>query len=131
MEEHYAVSIVEQSYKDNWESGEIEGTFQSVDLNDGHVFETPQEALRYFYNNYRGDLYGVYMIDDDETVKYGICSTAYAGQCGFEPANEEQLEAWKEGKIDLYNVEYILLINKVEAVKKIDLSNLGFEVEQG
>ena len=64
MEEHYTVSIVEQSYKDNWESGEIEGTFQSVDLNDGHVFETPQEALRYFYNNYRGDLYGVYMIDD-------------------------------------------------------------------
>lgn len=80
MKEHYTVSIVEQSYKDNWENGETEGTFQSVDLNDGHVFETPQEALRYFYNNYHGDLYGVYMIDDDETVKYDICSTAYAGR---------------------------------------------------
>lgn len=131
MGEHYTISISEQSYKDNWEKGEIDGTFQSVPINDGKVFETPQEALKYFYDNYRGELHGVYTIDDGETVKYGICSTAYAGRYGFEPANEDQLKAWKEGKIDLYSVEYILLINKVEAVKQIDMSNLGFEVKQG
>lgn len=128
---YYIASITEQSYRDNYESGEIEGTLVSISLNDDEKFDTPQEVLKYFYEYYYGNYGGVYVIDNDDSVKYGTSIIACAKTYGFEPASEEQLKAWKEDKIDLYKVEYTLQIKKVEMVGRINLRNLGFEVKQG
>ena len=64
-----------------------------------------------------------------------ISFMAKEDQSGFEEATESEIELFKKGEIQLYNVEYIAMVSEIKSVSEEEVDNalegIGFEVKEG
>jgi len=110
--------LSESWYEDNYEEGQI-GPFNETKLESG-TKDTLEEVLTWLKNNY-GEEYPLEIIEDNQIV----CPVAMRtnGHYGFEKATDEEIEQWKAGKINLYSVEYLLKIYKIDPVTEEELAS--------
>lgn len=120
MNKFYTLHVVEASYLDNWEDGQVDDTINLVDVSPvKEVFNSKEEALKFFKEKYLNADAELYFIEDD---KFGYSFNGMPNDYGFEPANKDELDRWKRGLIDLYDVEYQGQIFECAAVS---CENLG------
>ena len=103
--------LFESWYEDNYEEGQV-GPFNETKFESG-TKDSIEEVLTWLKNNY-GEGYPLEIIEDNKIV----CPVAMrtTGHYGFEKATDEEIEKWKAGKINLYSVEYLLKIYRIETV---------------
>ena len=117
-EAKYRVLITAASYKDDWENGEVDGTFQLWEVCE-KTFGTIEEAVRWFKD--------MYEVTNDPSLAVFVDSYLnrfYAPQPmqavsrneDFIKASESDIRDWKEGKTQLYNLEYWMDIKKITDV---------------
>ena len=103
----YLATLTCNWYEDDWEQGEVDGTF-GTDVIEKKVVKSPEEALELFkkhaygtskYDTDGGKLYAGWMIDKDNNIP-----------------SESQIEEWKAGKRHLYNYEVALHVAKLEDI---------------
>ena len=71
MEKNYRLAIIEASYQDNYEEGEVENTFQMTDLtNHQQYFGSPEEALQDFAENYGCGMGKMYRVDSGDGMVF-------------------------------------------------------------
>lgn len=118
------VEIIEAAYKDNWNEGEIDDTFQINVLEKG-LFESAKAAVERFKNTYSGLAYG----DSKLQVEGDFIALEYMAKVandyyGWATPSNEELEDWKAGKIDLWSVEIQLHIHKIQRLEEEELKKL-------
>lgn len=103
--------IIEVSYEDNYENGMV-GHFNDV-LIDNKIFDTVDEAVKFFGDTYRYDKNSNIELLDDGIMILGrdMCINGFYG---FEEATDQELTNWKKGKINLWSVEYQMKLMKLE-----------------
>lgn len=112
MKKYYA-EIFESYYEDNFENGQV-GPFNRIKL-ESKSFESLSEAIDYLKKNY-GE---TYPLEIDEGIDHIICPVSMRkahDYYGFEKATEDEHKQWEAGKINLYNVEYLMAIYRIEKV---------------
>ena len=130
----FRLSIYERSYLDDYNNGQIYGTFNSSLLYE-KIFRTIQGALRHFNEEFEGSRRGIFKINDGISIMFRISFMAKEDQSGFEEATESEIELFEKGKIQLYNVEYIATVSEIKSVSEEEIDNaldgIGFEVKEG
>ena len=130
----FRLSIYERSYLDDYNNGQIYGTFNSSLLYE-KIFRTIQGALRHFNEEFEGSRRGIFKINDGVDIMFSISFMAKEDQSGFEEATESEIELFEKGKIQLYNVEYIATVSEIKSVSEEEIDNalegIGFEVKEG
>lgn len=130
----FRLSIYERSYLDDYNNGQIYGTFNSSLLYE-KIFRTIQGALRHFHDEFEGSRRGIFKINDGVDIMFRISFMMKKDQSGFEEATESEIELFEKGKIQLYNVEYIATVSEIKSVSEEEINNaldgIGFEVKEG
>ena len=129
----FRLSIYERSYLDDYNNGQIYGTFNSSLLYE-KIFRTIQGALRHFNEEFEGSRRGIFKINDGVDIMFSISFMAKEDQSGFEEATESEIELFEKGKIQLYNVEYIATVSEIKSVSEEEIDNalegIGFEINE-
>ena len=111
-------TVYESYYQDDYEQGEVDKTWNIVEV-DERRFETIGEAVKWFKDTYEWDKdIKAELVDDFISCGRPLMMT---GDYGFIPASESQIESWKRGRRDLWNVEYQLRLARLEQVDSEEL----------
>ena len=122
MKKSYNVQIIESFYKDDYEDGEVLGTFSTVTLETKQTDDV-KKAIADFAARY-GDKDGKVFIDDDIIhMDFMKCPDDY----GWRDPTDEEVEKWKKGEYELYNVEYQM---RVWEMKPVEAEKLEKYVEE-
>ena len=68
-----------------------------------------------------------YPLEIDDEMEHIICPISMRAahdNYGFERATEEEQKRWKAGKINLFNVEYLMVIYQIEKVPMDEIEKL-------
>lgn len=131
MEKNYRLDIIETFYQDNYEEGEVEGTFQMNDITDhSRYYGSPEEALQDFAENYGAGM-KMYKIDSGD----GRAAFAFNAQMkdrygSWADLSEADMQSWKEGKLKVYIVEWQARIVREEYVDTVNENALPFSIEE-
>jgi hypothetical protein len=107
MEEKlYRIQTTECFYEDDWEDGEVGGTFTIISMGTS-TSKDPSRDIAEFVENFSED--GKVYVDDDFVHTDSMMMPNVDGY-GWRKPTEEEIEKWKAGKINLYNVEYQLRV---------------------
>ena len=111
--------VTEVSYRDNYENGQV-GGIATVPV-ETQTFESIIEAVKWFKDKYADHSMPMELLDGEGKIvaPHKMCKVdPFNGL--FSDANDEDVEAWKAGKTDLYNVEHQLSV--YVAAAGLDLS---------
>lgn len=117
MTKIYNVQITEVFYKDDYEEGEVSGTFQTIPLSTKPTTDLAK-AIREFADAY-GDKDGKVYVDDDVIHMDFMKCTDDSG-CWRDPS-EKEVEKWKKGEYELYNVEYQMRVWEMRPIEDKEL----------
>ena len=129
VKDFYRATVSERSYKDNFENGEVDGTYQFTDIAE-KVFDTIEEAVKWFKDNYESSAEDCFIFHEDNNVYAPRPMQTVDSDGSFMDASEATLEKWKDGKIDLYDVEYVLVLHKMTPVDDEDLEKVLNEIDE-
>ena len=122
MTKFYNVQITEVFYKDDYEEGEVFVTFQTISLGTKQTSDLTK-AIREFVKAY-GDKDGKVFVDDDVIhMDFMKCPDDY----GWREPTEKEVEKWKKGELDLYNVEYQMRVWEMRPIEDEELAGLAKE----
>ena len=129
----FMLSVLENFYLDDYNDGEVDGSFQ-INLIEQKFFSSIKEAVRHFYDQFGGSSRGIYKLNEETGVRFGISFMARSGEYGFEELTESEIEMFKNGEIRVYNVEYLAKIEEIKQVEDNDVNNalegIGFEINE-
>ena len=119
MTKFYNVQITEVFYKDDYEEGEVFGTFQTISLGTKQTSDLAK-AIHEFVDAY-GDKDGKVFVDDNVIhMDFTKCPDDY----GWREPTEKEVEKWKKGELDLYNVEYQMRVWEMRPIEDEELAGL-------
>lgn len=119
---NYIYKIYEQSYEDEWENGEIEKTFSSIEVHKSTPFNTLKEAVKNALETW-GKLG---QIEDISEERYVLCLSSELKAVHnnyLQDPTPEEMKAWKAGKINLLSVEHIAYFEYIENVEYDNVSD--------
>lgn len=116
----YFIEIFESYYEDNYIEGQV-SPFNTIKIEE-KSFETLADAIEHFKNTY-GENYPL-ELDENGDIICPVDMRRSNERYGFERATEEEKKKFEAGKINLYNVEYLMTIHKVDKVEAKELENL-------
>ena len=118
------VEIFECAYKDNWKEGEIDNTFQTTFL-EKDLFKSAKDAIEHFKDSYSGLAYGICkpQVVEPDFIAMDFMAKA-DDRYGWATPSDEDLEAWKAGKIDLWSVEFQMKMFKLQPIESKELEKL-------
>lgn len=118
----FQATVFECYYEDNYEEGEVNGTFDIVQIASG-VYPSVYEAVKDFIDKYHGSEFSKPEVVDDQVVAFSAMKKEAKEDRYANWANprETDITAWKEGKINLWNVEYQCRIKEIVDVPAEDL----------
>ncbi len=105
----YLVKVFENVYKDNWEEGEVFGSYQRCLMYQTET-EDLKKAVKDFADRYLRHDKKLYITDNFIHIDFTAKNTTHE----FVLPTEEDIEKWKKDEIDLWNVEYMMDITKIE-----------------
>ena len=128
----YIVEVMEISYVDNWEEGEIEHSCEIHELETSSGFKTPEEALQWFANKYgpMADSKMHKLCFDGRDTQFAFNASRKLGQHGWEKLTPEDEELWKKDRLDVFDVEWAAHIIKREIVSDVNENALPFPIEE-
>lgn len=100
----YKCEIVKMMEKDNYENGCVPETFRDFDVIDTIKAKSIAELVKKVKSHY--DLNGAEMSDKS------LSTCVSENEAGDKPS-KSQLEAFKKGEIDLYNVSYVFYFSEI------------------
>lgn len=107
MEEKlYRIQTTECFYEDDWEDGEVRGSFTIIPM-ETTTSKDPSKDIAEFAKNFSED--GKVYVDDDFVHTDSMMMPNEDGY-GWRKPTEEEIEKWKKREINLYNVEYQLRV---------------------
>ena len=118
----FLYKIYENTYQDDYEHGEINGTYSSIFIEEGKVSGIEALAKRvgqFKYDYAQGEDPKIWI--DDNFVHTDMMMTADEDGCFYKPSDDE-VEAWKKGDATLYNVEYCMHIYMIETLSQDELT---------
>ena len=119
MKKLYQVQIIEAYYEDDYENGEVDGTFQAIPLSTTTT-DDPAEAVAAFAQLHGTD--GKVWVDDDMVHADSMkTATGY----GWRKPTEQEIAAWTRGEMKLWNVEHQLKIRELTPVEGEQLEALA------
>ena len=112
----YEYSICECSYQDDYEEGEVNGTFNVCTIDHGTTTDL-KKTIADFKMKYAADS----SLNDGEKIWLDedfihTDDMKAAGDWGWRKPTEAEIELWKKGKFELWNVEWQLRFKEVRAV---------------
>lgn len=113
--------VTEASYRDNYENGQVGKA--AIVPSETQTFESITEAVKWFKDKYADVTLPMELLEEECKIvaPHKMCKVdPFNGL--FSDANDEDIEAWKAGKTDLYNVEHQLKVQIVSDVSSLDLS---------
>lgn len=117
----FQATVFECYYEDNYEDGEVSGTFDIVQIASG-VYPSVYEAVKDFIDKYHGSEFSKPEVVDDQVAFSAMKKEAEEDRyANWADPREADIAAWKEGKINLWNVEYQCRIKEIVDVPAEDL----------
>ena len=116
----YRAEFYEYAYQDNYENGEVDQTTSFVLMME-KSFDTIKDAIDYFEKFYPSRL-SLEPLGDNVIVRPEPMQFLEKNE-GWRNASEEELEDWKAGKIDLWNLEYQMHLYKFEPVSEEEIAS--------
>ena len=114
MSKKIVATITEASYQDDYEMGEVDGTYQIIDI-ETKMFDSVVDAIKYFKDNYsrheeKKICYEPSAILDDNGNAIPMFVAPWPMQQVtptefFADAPDYMIKEWEQGKINLWSVE--------------------------
>lgn len=124
----YRIQTREAVYEDNYKTGEVDGSFYLTPLN-SWISKNPKDDIREFAQEYSND--GKIFVDDDIIHVDHMLMRDTEGAGGFYKPTEEDIEMWKAGKINLFNVEYQMNISEMRPIIDDELKEFAKDYIKG
>lgn len=105
----FSVIIYFSSFEDNWNDGEVSGTWEEFEYDREDGFDSLEDAIKFALFSY-GDNNGTAVSDTAMILSAPnsplsiIVRSEYQNKEGIK-ATEREIKAWKAGKINLWNTE--------------------------
>lgn len=123
----FQVVYTERSYKDNFELGEVQGTYQNCLLSTKTTTDL-KKAVADFIEDFK------FYCDSGEVSVDGNVASMFAMKtvdvdgCWCTPTNEE-IGKWKRGELDLWYVECCMTVHEMTVVEDKELQSIVDEVK--
>jgi len=111
----FLISIFEVFYEDDWENGEMTNTYNDCFI-EQKIVPNLREALLDFKKHY-AENDELYLDDDFFHTDFMAMPTDY----GWRKPTDEEIEEWKEGKLNLWNVEYQMKVQEISDISEDEL----------
>ncbi len=113
MDLQIVATIIQASYRDNYDEGEVDNTYEEFIIGKKR-FKTAKEAIDWFKREYGKvpDAKLCYEPSYNGDVPAFIAPAEMQVQSpnGFMDATNSMIEDWKKGVIDLYSMEYRMVL---------------------
>lgn len=119
----FQATVFECYYEDNYEDGEVDGTYEVVQVTSG-VYPSVYEAIKDFIAKFHGSEYSEPEVVDDQVVAFDAMKREAVEDryANWKDPSEADIQKWKDGKINLWNVEYQCRIKEIVDVPAEDLN---------
>jgi len=123
----YRVMVTECSYEDSWENGEESGTYRTFDMYT-QTTKDLKSAVQEFVSQFSDD--GKVYADDDFDGGVVLYIDHIMNNISGEwvKPSEDDRRRWKDGEINLFNVEYRMKVQKLVPITPADIEELGVDV---
>ena len=123
----FQVVYTERSYRDNFELGEVMGTYQNCRLSTKTTTDL-KKAVADFIEDYKFYCDSGEVSVDGNVVSMFAMKTVDVDGSWCTPTSEE-LEKWRRGELDLWNVECCMTVHEIYAVEDKELQSIVDEVK--
>lgn len=113
----YAV-ISQSIYEDDYEKGEVTGTYHCFEL-ESKCFNSAEEAMSHFKK-----YYGIGEITLEDGMIYSGANQIYGSNDFLRDPRENEINAWKNGELNLYAVVNEMKLYKLEDIADEELKKL-------
>ena len=113
----FEATVFECSYEDNYEDGEVDRTYGIVQIT-SKVYHSVEEAIKEFIDMYHGSEFSKPEVVDDSIIAFDAMKREASEDryANWADPSEADIQKWKDGKINLWNVEYQLHIKELVSI---------------
>ena len=122
----YKANIYKSVYEDNYDDGLVDDSEQISLVVDSKYFATAKEAVEYFIDEFHTETYfsKPEAVDNGDVRFSATLKKNDDGWFDFTEPTENDIELWKTNKINLWNVEYSLVLKVLEDVPEKELDEI-------
>ena len=126
--EEYSYKIYMNSYIDDYENGEVDGSYSSNLIEDGIARD--KDVLVHKVAEFKSQYLPGTQVWIDDSMVHGDMMMVHCSDGYFHKPTDEEVEKWKKGEQRLWNVEYCMHISVVRPIEEDELEDvLNGEVE--